>query len=131
MFRAGIADQALHDAEIQLGIGLPPELRSLLSETDGVEGEYGFGLVWPLDQIVADNLQFRSQADFRQLYMPFEALLFFADAGNGDQFAFSILDGEVRRSDVYVWNHENDSRSWVAGSLRSYIDGMLSGSMGL
>jgi hypothetical protein len=129
VFRAGVADRALHEAERSLGIALPLELRSLLSDTDGVEGEYGLSLVWPLDRIVEDNLRFRSQAVFRKLYMPFDALLFFADAGNGDQFAFCILDGEVRRSDVYAWDHEDDSRSWLAGSLRSYIDGQLSGSI--
>ncbi len=48
--------------------------------------------------------------DFANLYMPFEAMLFFADAdaGNGDQFAFVIRD---RPADVFVWDHETDSRT--------------------
>jgi len=29
----------------------------------------------------------RANVVFRESYMPFENLLFFADAGNGDQFA--------------------------------------------
>jgi hypothetical protein len=52
-----------------------------------------------------------------------------ADAGNGDQFAFPILDGVARRSDVYVWNHEDDSRSWVAASLQAYLEGLLDGTI--
>nr|WP_329202312.1 MULTISPECIES: SMI1/KNR4 family protein [unclassified Streptomyces] len=53
-----------------------------------------------------------------QLYMPFDALLFFGDNGGGDQFAFVQTP---RRPDVFVWEHETDSRRWVAGDLRDYL----------
>ena len=59
--------------------------------------------------------------------MPFDALLFFADAGNGDQFAFPIT-ATAARDDVFVWDHENDSRSWYAASLKSYLESWLTGS---
>lgn len=36
-------------------------------------------------EIVSDNPTLRTCEDFRDLYMPFDPLLFFADAGNGDQ----------------------------------------------
>ncbi|MDQ4123150.1 MAG: SMI1/KNR4 family protein [Acidobacteriota bacterium] len=61
--------------------------------------------------------------------MPFDSLLFFADAGNGDQFAFRILKGEIRRNDVFVWNHEDDSRTWVASNLKQYLQWWLSGKL--
>ncbi|PEE41435.1 SMI1/KNR4 family protein [Bacillus pseudomycoides] len=64
------------------------------------------------------------------LYMPFDCLLFIADAGNGDLFAYSILNGSIQKDDIYVWNHENDSRTWVAPSLKKFIkwwsDGTIS-----
>ena len=50
-----------------------------------------------------------------------------ADAGNGDQFAFVVLDGEVRRDDIFVWNHEDDSRSWVAPRLEAFYEWWLIG----
>jgi hypothetical protein len=56
--------------------------------------------------------------------MPFDPLLFFADAGNGDQFAFVLRD---RRKDVFVWDHETDSRKWVAPDLGSYLTWWLDG----
>lgn len=62
-------------------------------ESDGIEGEYDLGLIWLLDRIVEDNLFFRGHTDFKELYMPFDCLLFFADAGDGDQFAFPIHAG--------------------------------------
>jgi len=105
----------------------PAELVSLLSESDGIQGQYGLGLVWPLARIVADNLAFRSNANFQDLYMPVDCLLFFADAGNGDQFAYAICGGQIQRPDIFAWDHEQDSRSWVAPSLRIYLDWWLTG----
>jgi hypothetical protein len=119
-------------ADSSLGVEMPADLRELLCETNGVQGEYGLGLVWKLDRIVQDNLMFRHNANFRDLYMPFDHLYFFADAGNGDQFAFPIqADGLIHRLDVFVWNHEDDSRSWVASSLKDYLDRWLTGRLKL
>jgi hypothetical protein len=130
-FASGCATTALHAAELDLGIALPADLRELLVESDGVLGEHELGLVWPLARIVEDNRSFRANPDFRELYMPFDHLLFFADAGNGDQFAFAIQAGKIRRPDIFVWDHESDSRSWVAPSLDRYFDWWISGRLGL
>ena len=121
-FRPGASEEQLTVAEARLGVALPAVIRDLLRDTNGAFGEYSLGLVWPLERIVKDNLEFRSFPDFRDLYMPFDPLLFFGDAGNGDQFAFVILDGVVQRPDVFVWNHEDDSRTWVAPDLERYFE---------
>lgn len=110
--------------ESALGTGLPADLRSLLSESDGIRGHHGLGLVWSSERILSDNVAFRTNAGFARLYMPFHPLLFFADAGNGDQFA---LLAEIDRDDVFIWDHETDSRSWVAGNLATYFDWWLTG----
>jgi hypothetical protein len=107
--------------ERELGLRLPAELQQLLLESNGIEGDYGASLVWPIEAIRAQNLTFRARPDFRSLYMPFDCLLFFANAGSGSQYAYAVLDGAVRRTDVYLWNHENDSRLWVAPSLQQYL----------
>ena len=113
--------------ETSLGIALPEELRELLTQTDGVLGEFSLDLVWPARRIEQDNLEFRRSVDFHELYMPFDSLLFFGDAGNGDQFVFPIKAGSVRDSDIFVWNHEDDSRSWVAPSLERYFEWWIAG----
>lgn len=123
--------EQIHKAETALGVVLPEELVSLLLESNGVTGDYGLGLIWPLERIIADNLAFRGDADFAKSYMPFHPLLFFADAGNGDQFAFAITTDGIRRSDVFAWDHENDSRTWVAPSLAKYLEWWLSGDLKL
>jgi hypothetical protein len=119
-------------AESSLNVAFPTELRELLFETNGVQGEYGLGLVWPIERIVADNLQFRQNESFQSLYMPFTNLLFFGDAGNGDQFAFPIhANGKVERCDIFAWNHEDDSRTWAAPSLRLFFDWWANGKIKL
>lgn len=125
-FALPASDEDLGAAEVALGGPLPVQLREVLAESNGVWGEYDLGLVWPVDRIVSDNAMFRSNPDFASLYMPFDALLFFADAGNGDQFAFPC---RPRRDEIFVWNHEDDSRTWVAGSLRQYLQRWLDGTL--
>ena len=115
--------------EEALGVTLPNELKGLLKETNGISDKYGSGLVWSCERIQRDNLEFRTIEDFKDLYMPFDSLLFFADAGNGDQFAFVVLNGEIRRNDIFVWNHEDDSRTWAASNLKQYLERWLSGKL--
>lgn len=122
----------LQIAEERLGLAFPEPLRAILRETNGVEGEYGLALLWPLESIVKQNLQFRNEPSFKKLYMPFDNFLFFGDAGNGDQFGFPIVaNGTIPRNDIFAWNHEDDSRVWVAPSLALYFEWWVSGKIQL
>ncbi|MFV2171585.1 SMI1/KNR4 family protein [Actinomadura sp. LOL_016] len=118
-FRPPAPAASLDAAERRLGGPLPAALRDLLRETDGVTGPYGLDVVWSLEQVVEQNAEFRTDASFAELYMPFDPLLFFGDNGGGDQFAFvrtPPADG------VVVWDHETDARFPVAPDLRSYLE---------
>lgn len=110
-------------ATAALGVVLPPQLSDLLSETDGIEGEYGLGLVWNVRRIAKDNAWFRTNDDYRELYMPFDGLVFFGDAGNGDQFGISLAGNQ----EIYVWDHEDDSRTWVASTVMGYLEAWMTG----
>ncbi len=127
-FQPGAGEAALAEAERSLGHPLPADLRVLLAESDGVDwSEYQLSLIWPLDRIVKTNLEFRSPSFvLRGTSMPFEPLIFFADAGNGDQFAFARVS-PPRDQDVFAWNHEDDSRSWVAPDLSTFIEWLSDG----
>lgn len=127
-FASPALDSAIRETGEALGGELPRPLVALLRETDGVTGEHGLGLVWPVDRIRLDNQTFRSSEEFRLLYMPFDPLLFFADAGNGDQFAFVWTP---RRDEVFAWDHGTDSRRWVAPSLEVYLRWWLDGTLRL
>lgn len=118
-FAEGASDVVLQQAEQQLGQSIPEQLASLLRESNGVGQIHNDGLIWSVERIVADNLMFRTYPAFRELYMPFDPMLFFADAGGGDQFA--LLMPPVDRDDVFVWNHEDDSRTWGAANVEMYL----------
>jgi hypothetical protein len=116
----------IEQAEAVLDVLFPPELRSLLQETNGVIGAYGTDVIWDVSRIVTTNIEFRTLLDFRELYMPFDDLLFFGDAGDGNQFAYAILDGQVRSDTILMWDHEIDSREPVAQNLTQYLQMALS-----
>ncbi|MFK0180669.1 SMI1/KNR4 family protein [Streptomyces xanthochromogenes] len=121
-FQDPAQEAALVAAEELLGGRLPAELRKLLLETNGVIGHSGVDTVWSIGQIIEQNLSFRTDASLAGLYMPFDPLLFFGDNGGGDQFAF-VQSPE--RPDIFVWEHETDSRRWVAGHLKEYLERSL------
>lgn len=115
--------EALSATEASLGHPLPNDLGQVLAESDGIDGTYGLGLVWNIDRIRRDNIEFRTNERFRELYLSFDGLVFFADAGNGDQFALSLTGNCA----VYVWDHENDNRTWIAPSVMVYLEGWMTG----
>ena len=104
---------------------LPDELVDLYAQTDGIAEllngiEIG-ELIWPAQRVLEINKEYRSLPEFKELYMSFEQLLFLADAGNGDLFGCVALNGRFDRRDIFVWNHEDDSRTWVAPDLTTFI----------
>ena len=122
-FAPPVTAAALDAAELRLGEALPAPLRELLLETDGILGRFSVNTVWNLDAIVEQNLFFRGDPTFATLYMPFTPLLFIGGNGGGDQFAFVQTPA---RPDIFVWDHESDSRSWAANDLRDYLGRSLS-----
>ncbi|HVR11303.1 MAG TPA: SMI1/KNR4 family protein, partial [Thermoanaerobaculia bacterium] len=117
---------AIAAVEQKLGVRLPQALRELLLESDGVTADNGSSVVWPLADIQRRNQEFRRTESFRDLYMPFDHLLFFGDDGGGDQFAFAIqADGRIHNPDVFRWEHETDARSWFASHLESFFSHRL------
>lgn len=128
-FRSPASADSIAHIENLLHLIFPNELKALLQESDGIAGDYGIEAIWSTDQIHEMNIKFRRNPDFKQLYMSFDELLFFGDAGNGDLFAFIVLAGAVRRQDIFMWDHENDSRVWVAPSLEKYLEWHINGSI--
>ena len=115
-------DAQLESLERTLGVALPGDLKDLLRESNGVDGEYGVSLIWSAETIAEINTAMRTEAHYQELYMPFDPLLFFADAGNGDQYAYPIIQQAVREHRIYVWDHEDDSRTSYAWSLKDFLE---------
>ena len=117
------SEKKLATVESTLGVGLPAELRELLLDSNGVKANYGAGIVWAAEEILSHNEKFRTFEAFKDLYMPFDHLLFFGDDGGGDQFAFPIhADGLIHKLDVFRWKHETDERVWLANGLELFFE---------
>jgi SMI1/KNR4 family protein SUKH-1 len=121
-FREPASRAAIESLERELHVAIPDDLKALLAESNGVTGAFGTALVWSAEETLAQNELFRTDADFRQLYMPFDCLLFFGDAGDGDQFAYRVLDGRIPDTSwIFRWVHESDNREWYASDLEDYF----------
>lgn len=111
----------------------PAEMEELLSQANGVQttlnGELIDTLIWPADRMIEENENMRTSSGFKGLYQSFDHLFFFSDAGNGDLFAFEIRDGKFPESGIYVWNHEDDSRTLISSNLQQFIEGWISGTI--
>jgi len=113
--------------ESTLDVVISEELKGLLCETDGVLGDHDLGIIWPVRKIKEMNIVMRNLQASQRMYMLFDTLLFFAEAGNGDLFALPIINSQVGHRSVFAWNHENDSRTWVAPSIKVYLEWWLKG----
>ncbi len=132
---------AIADVEAALGARFRSELVAFLMETDGVMDRMRFStaqgtnrvvdtgyLLWSVDKIRDENLSMRAWANEEDSgYFSLDGFLFCADSGCGDMFGYAITNGDIVSSDIYVWDHEDDSRTKVAPSLRTFIDSWLSG----
>ena len=116
--------EQLQAVESRLGVALPAELRNLLLETNGAEVAYGTGLVWAAEEIAQRNLDMRREWQRWEWagVMPIDHLLFFGELGNGDLVCFPITAERVRNR-VFLWDHEDDSRTSSAASLADWLRG--------
>lgn len=126
-FKDPATDEELLHIKEALNVDIPLDLLELLQESNGVFDEFGCPYIWSTSHIVRDNLYFRNCEDFKNFYMPFDHLLFFSDSGCGDLFAYPILNGVIQRDDIFVWDHESDSRKYVAPSLEDFLKGWIGG----
>ena len=126
-FAPPLDEVTIADAEKALHVEFPSDLRSFFFEAGGLVADYGCEVIWKISDIVNRNKEFRESVSFRELYMPFDHLLFFGDdGGGGDQFALAIhADGIVHKHDVYRWEHETDARSWFASGLSHFLEKRL------
>ncbi|WP_298830146.1 SMI1/KNR4 family protein [uncultured Planococcus sp.] len=110
---------------------LPKELEDLLSETDGVYDEFICLFIWSINKLSKKT----SILEDGKILKIFICLLiisfFFSNAGNGDLFGYAVLNGHIQSEDIYVWNHEDDSRTWIASSLKEYIKGWITGGISI
>ena len=119
-FNPPASEEVLAEVEEAFGIAVPKELSGLWRECNGIKEKYGTG-IWSAEETIRENLELRSYPEQNDLYMSFDPLFCFAWAGNGDLFFFPIQAGGIHKPDIFTWNHENDSRTWVASDLETFV----------
>lgn len=108
---------AIRACEEALGHPLPGDLADVLLRADGILQKHtGDNILWPLKDIARANTEFRD-GTFGDLYMSFDDVVFFGDPANGDQFFIATTGIQ----EVYLWDHETDSRTWITSSVTNYL----------
>lgn len=130
-FKAPATETEILSIKKDLNIDLPKKLADLYYETNGVYGNYGISSIWSLEQMIKENLFFWTLHEHKESMKPLDTFLFFSDAGNGDLFGYSIENGNIQNEDIYLWNHEDDSRSIIASSLEEFIKGWIGGEISI
>jgi len=126
-FKAPATTTDLLLIKTELNVDPPNKLTDLYSETNGVYGNYGISFIWSTKQMVKENMYFWNVQEHRCSTKPLNNFLFFSDAGNGDLFGYSIKNGSIQTEDIYVLDHEDDSRRVVASSLEQFIKDWIGG----
>jgi cell wall assembly regulator SMI1 len=108
-----VEPERIVEVETQLGVALPPPLRSLYEHGDGrfrPDGQWW--VVWPLNRLLVDNLD-----AWRRGWLP-RSLLAFGDDGTGNPFCVDIDEGE---SDVLRWNWIDEAVERSEGPMADFI----------
>ena len=69
------------------------------------------------NEITETNQKLREYVDF----MPLDCLLFFAGNGCGDYYGYQIRKSGLCPYNIFLWDHEYDSRTWAAGSMDEFV----------
>ncbi len=118
---AGATSTGLATLEITFAGQVPAALVELLRVLDGALDGQGSALCWCAERIRDENVRMRTSPLYRETYMPFDALLFFAEEESGRRVGLAVIPGMIVQPNVYVWDPANDSRIWVAPSLGQYL----------
>jgi acyl carrier protein len=121
-------------AELKEAFGLevlPTELEELYRQTNGIDelmnGDKIGDLIWPISKVIETNMSYRTDPENKNIYMSFDQLLFVADSGTGSLFGYIVINGRAASQSIYVWNPIEDSRTWIAADLGSFIEGWVTG----
>jgi len=99
--------------ESALGLRLPSDLAELLRQFDG--DNY---FLFSCRQITETNLMLRSTT----AWMPLDCLLFVAGNGCGDYFGYPITGDGMKETEIFMWEHEYDNRTYWAQGLSEAIE---------
>ena len=102
-------------AEEELNVIFPQELKELLLELNGDNV-----LLHSVQQIVENTIMTRRCLG--EYYEGLTQLLFIGGNGCGDYYSYIITDGIIVSNKIIRWEHEDNSRIFVANGLAELIE---------
>ena len=133
-FRVPAASDEIDKLESQCHARLPTFLRGALLESNGVmqllkiddrDWFEDLWLLYPVEQMLNDNLIYRRDSELGHYAGPFQDLIVFANAGvDGILFAHSVMDG-LAASEVVAWYPAELELRVLAPNLRDFLAGYL------
>ena len=119
-FHSPATEQALQALEREFSITLPEQLRELLLQTDGVDDEFDCPIVDGVPEIAAMNRAARDAS--HDHCMPLDHLFFVSSCyGNGDLVGYGLRRDRWPHPALFRWDHEDDSRTWLAPDLKTFL----------
>ena len=102
-------------AQQELNVAFPNELKELLLELNGDSV-----LLHSLQQIIENTIMTRRELS--GCYEGLTQLLFIGGNGCGDYYSYIITDGIIVSNKIIRWEHEDNSRIFVANGLAELIE---------
>ena len=106
-------EREIREVEETFGVALPQDMREYLLEMNGDNW-----LMFSVSQIIETNAEVRKQTHT----MPLDCLLFVGGNGCGDYFGYPITGEGLDGGNMFMWEHEYDSRVWRVNNLRELIN---------
>lgn len=116
-----VQERQIKIAQEKLNKNFPNELKNFYLISNGLSeymteiGKIG-ELIWNIDRLVEENCSYQNAKLYQDIYKSFENILFFGDAGNGDNFGYLVPNNII-----ISWNHENDERVIISSSLKEFV----------
>ena len=82
----------------------------------GVQDEDENNIIESVDNVIDLNREMNALYQSTNLYMNFDDCFFIGNNGSGDLYFLRVIKGKIDMIDVYIWNHESDSRNWFANN---------------
>ncbi|MCA9030117.1 MAG: SMI1/KNR4 family protein [Planctomycetaceae bacterium] len=137
-FHSASTSHEIQETEGRLLFSFSKELKKLLMETNGVmemlsvdDSEFfeNQWLIWPVDMIQDENLEYQQQRQTDEAHSNRNQVLFFSSAGT-DGILFGMRSCESTESpEVVAWYPIDNETVVVANSLSEFIDGWISGTI--
>lgn len=119
--KPGIGEEAIKEAEKQLGVTFPKQYKELFKIVNNPE--IGDWVLYPIKDTTNLNKTWddivRQNGEVRVDYMS-KDLIAIGDNGSGDCLCMKVYDGRMG-DEIYIWYHEDGEIEEYAPNLREFI----------